>query len=115
MFPKAICVLWDRYIALIKRENSEGTAFMKYLYLYKYVFYIPQLQSIKKFSFLLFLLLTEKGTGKGVCRNAEMQNYKNIKQKQKNTVFKTRHLRNQKQMVIILKTFTYFIHFMCAY
>ena len=53
------------------------------------------------------------------CRNnPKMQKQKHLKQKKKNgkfknreySVFKTQYLRNQEQIVIILKTFTYFIH-----
>ena len=61
------------------------------------------------------------------CKNAEIRKCKIEIEKWKveiekwkfenreNAVFKTRHSRNQKQMVIILKTFTYLIHIISAY
>ena len=64
--------------------------------------------------------LSEKGTEKGKCRSTEIEKCRNQKiesrnrkmesLKIENTVFKTLHLRNQEQIVIILKTFICFIH-----
>ena len=59
---------------------------------------------------------------KGKCRNVKIQKYivqiekwKAEKKKRKKIVFKTQHLRTQKQIVIILKTFTYSIYILIQY
>ena len=54
---------------------------------------------------LMVCLMTEKSTEKGKVQNAEKHNriYFLSNRSIENTVFKTRHLRNKKQMVIILK------------
>ena len=58
-------------------------------------------------------------------KNAEMQKFRNANtesrnrkmENRENTVYKTQDLKNLKQIVIILKTFTYFINFIvpCRY
>ena len=50
-----------------------------------------------------------------ICNYAEIQKSRNPEMQKYKIEIATWNLRNQKQMIIILKTLTYFIHIIHAY